>query len=116
MPAHDVDLPDLVVHVVEYFVERHLVGVVIAGLLGKVAEFATQDADVGGVDVAVEDEVDLVAGDAFLGEVGYLAHRCEIVRFEDSHALAVGQPLPRPDLFPDRHEIGVRELNTFYFQ
>ena len=78
--AHDVQLFDVAVEVVQHLGHRHLVRAFGAGFLGVVAELARQNADVGRVEVAIKHEIDFVAGELTLLEVGHQSDRREIVR------------------------------------
>ena len=59
-------------------VHRHGVGEGFPPALAECAELAPVDADVGGVDVPVDDEVHPVAVYPTVGEVRHLPHRMDV--------------------------------------
>ena len=61
-----------------HLVERHGVGLGIAHPFAEGAQAATGHADVGGIDVAVDVEVRLVAVQALADQVGEIAHREDV--------------------------------------
>ena len=67
----DVQLADVAVEMVQHLIHCHLVRAFGTRLLGIVAELAGQDADVRRVEVAIQDEVDLVVGELTLLEVSH---------------------------------------------
>ena len=79
--AYHVDLSGVFVHVVQDFLHGHLVGVGVTLLLGEVAELAAEDADIGGVQMPVEDEVDSVAFPLALNVVGHASHGRQVRSF-----------------------------------
>ena len=92
-------------------VERHLVGALFALAAGERAELAAVAADVGGVDVAVDHEVDAVAVDAAAREVGHLPDAEEVVARVERDAVLAGEALAREDLLGDRGECGSESVN-----
>jgi hypothetical protein len=60
-PADDVDLVDVGSHVRLDLGFRHRVRARVARLLGVVAEAAREHADVGGIELAIDREVDAIA-------------------------------------------------------
>src|SRR3972149_4063315 len=103
----DVHLPDAVLDHSQDVFDRVLEGAGLSLLPGEVAEAAGQDAQVGGIDVAVDDEEDPVADAPPLCEVGHLPDAQEVVGLEEKEAVLPGEPLARGDFLPNREEAGV---------
>ncbi len=86
---------------------RHLVDVVgeLAFLFvraaGEGAELAAQDADVGVVEIKIEDVGRDVPILAFAGVVGEVAERVDVLDVVEAQTFLVGQPLRGEDLFGD---------------
>ena len=89
-----------------HLVDRQRVGVRLAVVVAERAEQAAVAADVGVVDVAVADEVDVVADEARAREVGHGAHGQEVgARGERTPRLLLRRRRPRrpPDVARGRH-------------
>ena len=104
MAAHNVYLVHLRVQLAQDLVHLHLVGAGVALLLGEIAEGTREDADVGGVDLTIEDEVDLLAPQPALGVVGHLTERHQVRRVEAAEAVLEAEPLAVLNLVPDGFE------------
>jgi hypothetical protein len=87
--------------------ERHGVRVGIANAFAEGAELATGDADVGGVDVAVDVEEGLLAVEALADEVRHPAYRQDVGRAVERQAVLSVQALAGFDLFTNRIEVGI---------
>ncbi len=115
LAADDVDLGDAagerLARLVEHLVDRERVGVGVAVVVAEGAEEAAVAADVGVVDVAVADEVDVVADGAVAHEVGHRAEREQVGRARQQvaasarrQALAAAPPCPRRAASPARRQ------------
>ena len=104
---NDVDLPDAVLDHAQNVLDRVLEGAGLPLRPGEVAEGAGQDAEIGGVDVPVDDEEDPVAGAPPLGEVGHLPDAQEVVGLEEKQAVLSGEPFPGGDFLPDGEQPGI---------
>ncbi len=100
MAAHDVDLAHLVADHGHHVLDGVLVGAGRALLAGEVAEGAGEHADVGGRDVAVDDEVDAVALAPGLDVVGQAAEPEQVVRREQREPILAAQDARRPEPCP----------------
>ena len=89
------------------FFERHGVRLGIALLLAEGAQLATGDADIGGIDVAVDVEISLIAVEALADLVGQPADAQQIGSAVNGQAVLIGQPLAGVDLGADRLEASV---------
>ena len=104
-PADDVELGDrfapALARAMPDLLERHGVGLGISRLLAERAEPAAGDADVGGIDVAVDVEVGDVAVQPLAHQVGHVARRARMsgVRYSVTPS-SIGQPLARLAPFP----------------
>ena len=101
VPADHVHFVHVGVDGFQDLVIGHLVGVVIARFGRKVTELAREDADVGGVDLDIEDEKDFVARYSPLGKICHPAQRKQIGGLQQGHPLAAIESLGGNDLFPD---------------
>ena len=113
LAADDVDLADAadgqrLARLVDDLVDGQRVGVGVALVVAEGAEQAAVAADVGVVDVAVADEVDLVADGARAGEVGHRAEGEDVVALEQRGGVVAAQALAGLDLAPDVVEAGAR--------
>jgi len=93
----------------EDVLDRVLEGALLALLPGKVTKAAREHTYIRRVDVAVENEEDLVSMKAGLGEVRHAAHRVQIVRLEEDEAVRAGETLSSLDLLPDARETGIAD-------
>src|SRR3954452_17364518 len=89
-PALAGAMPDLL--------ERHRVRLGIAHPLAESAQPATRDANVGGVDVAVDVEVGGIAVQALPDDVGEIAERKNVAGAVEGHAVLEREPLAREHL------------------
>ena len=109
--AHDVKFGDgfavALAGLVPDLFERHRVRLGIALLLAERAQLATGHADIGGIDVAVDVEVSLVAVQALADLVRQPADAQQIRSAVNRQAVLVGQPLAGVDLGADRFEASV---------
>ena len=113
LAADDVDLADAALRqrlarLVDDLVDRQRIGVGVAFVVTECAEEAAVAADVGVVDVAVADEVDLVADVAGAGEIGHGADREDVGRFEQDARLGLVQAASGGDGLPDPVQPGAR--------
>ena len=72
--------------------ERHRVRLRIADPLAERAQPATRDADVGGIDVAIDVEVSDVSVQALAHQVGYVAEPENVARTVQREAVLKGKP------------------------
>ena len=97
-PADDVQLRGVLVTRLlgpgQDLVQRHGVGEGVLPALAECTELAPVDADVGGVDVPVDDEVHPVAVYPPVGEVRHLPHRMDVPAEEQGKGILLGQPHP----------------------
>src|SRR5579862_5547983 len=84
--------------------ERHRVCFRIAFLLAERAQLATGDTDIGGIDVAIDVEVSLVAVKAFANLIRHPADPQQIRSPINRQPVLKGQPLSGSDLSADRFE------------
>ena len=75
---------------------------------------APEDADVGRVDVAVDDEVDPVAGLLSLDVIGHPAEPQEVVGPEARQPVLEVEPLTFAHLLPHAGETGIRDAKIFH--
>jgi len=94
------------------FIERKRVGPGRVGRAAESAEFAMRDADVGGIDVAIDVEIADVAVALFADVIGKPADGEEIVRLKEREAVFGREALVREDSLRDGLEarIGYLEL------
>src|SRR4030042_7036248 len=87
----------------EDLVHGHGVGERLFLPLAERAELAPVDADIGGVDVPVDDEVHTIAVHAPVGQVRHLPYRVDVPRAEQGKGVLLGHPHPRRHLIPNPH-------------
>jgi hypothetical protein len=107
--AHDVRLAGARLDHVQHVLDGVLEGALFALLSREVAEGARQHADVGRVDVAIQDEKDLLAVPPRFGEIRHAAEAVEVLRFEEELTVFTREPDAVPDLVPDGREAGITE-------
>ncbi len=110
LAADDVDLGDAagqrLASLVEHLVDREREGVGVAVVVAEGAEQAAVAADVGVVDVAVGDEVDVVAGRPAAHVVGQRADRDQVGAHQQIAGVGARQPLAGGHLGPHVRESG----------
>src|SRR5438876_2916143 len=111
VPAHDVHLGHSVLDHSEHILDRVLEGAGPTWLAREVAEAARQHADVGGVDVAVDHEVDAVAVQPCLDVIGEPPEPEQVAGLEQGEPVVPRKALPRADLRADPVESGVGETH-----
>ena len=112
--ADDVDLADVRLDHADDVLDRLLERALLALLLGVVAERAGEDADVGRVDVAVDHEVDPVAGLLALDVIRHAAEREQVVGLEAGQAVVEVEPLASAHLVPHASEPRVRDAKVVH--
>jgi len=106
-PADDVHLGQLVGELSQNLLHGHLVGVIVAGLRGEVAERAVQHTEIRRVDLAVHDEENRFAGLGAFDVIRHLAERGDVPRSQDGESIVSPEPATSQYFLPDRYEGGV---------
>ena len=114
MPSHYMDLPGLRVHVPQNFLHAHLIGVGVSLFLGKIAKGAGEDTDVGGVEVAIQDEEHSIAIALAFYIVGHAPHGREIPGLEEPYPILKGEAFLGQHFLPYRDKVSVHEPDAFY--
>ena len=96
--------------------ERHGVGLGILAPSCRTRTAATGHAHIGGIDVAVDVEVGLVAVQALAHQVGQVAERQDVGGAVERQAVFEGQPLARFHLVADRLQTGVVKYDLHVFR
>jgi hypothetical protein len=114
LAADDVDLGDAadgqgLAGLLHDLVDRERVGVGVALVVAEGAEQAAVAAHVGVIDVAVADEVDLVAHGAGAGEVGHGPQGEDVGALEEPGGLGGVEALAGGDGLPDALEAGAHD-------
>ena len=107
--ADDVHLRQLRAHLGEHFVEALLVGVVVSRFCGEIAKHARQHAEVGGVDLPVDHELDPVPVARAVRVIRHAAERRKIGRAEDGEPFLRAEPVAAKGLLPDGINAGSRK-------
>src|SRR5690348_16634531 len=100
---------------VPYLVERHGVGLRIAGVLSKGAETAASHADVGRIDVAVDVEISSVAVKPFPHNIREIPESQNVGSAVKGHAVIKRQTLAGFDSLSDRNQAWIFNGNLHVY-